>query len=574
LTETNASTVVALCHRLDGLPLAIELAAARVALFSPQALLRRMDQRLPLLVGGPRDQPDRLRSMRHAIAWSHDLLTPDEQVLFRRLSVFVGGFTLGAAERVTGDGSPLTLDVVASLLDKSLLQQGDGHDDEPRFAMLETIREFGLEQLDECGEADAIRDRHTGWCQDLVDSAWTSWLQRSDIDRNVHRLELEHDNLRAALHDLNQRDAVDGILRLASGLCWFWLTRGYVREGLAWLASALERCDHVATHFRTRALIGAGALAHYLGDEAQAGPFLRQGLADARTLDDALLVAHALISLGIDEADEGRFDRAIPLFDEAISITRAVGDRIGLAQALSYRGLFGWASGEAEAAEALVREALTVQRAAQDAWGVGHSLAFLGLFACERGDGAGAATYVAESLTNRLAVGAWRYLPWALENVALFAWTTGRPVAASRLFGAAANLSERIGSPGHEPERSAYMRAIERVRAALGESAFEAAWAAGQALPLEEIVAEAMLVAPAPCTAPAASSGSASPHGLSPRERDVLRLLVEGASDQEIATRLYISRRTASNHVHAIFTKLGVGSRAAAVALAVRRGLG
>jgi non-specific serine/threonine protein kinase len=588
LTPENVAAVVDICRRLDGLPLAIELAAARSKVLSPGALLARLSRSLQLLTSGPQDQPSRLQTMRAAIAWSYDLLTPEEQALFHRHSVFAGGFTLEAAEYVSraveqssGREAPhalldsSVLDGVASLVDKSLLRQSDELDelDEPRFVMLETVREYGLEQLDAYGETDAVRDLHAGWCQNLVDDAWNSWVQRIEIDRTLHRLEREHDNLRAALLYLKQRDAVDGVLRLAGGLSWFWLTRGYVREGRDWLAPALARRDLAATDVRARALLGAGTLAHYLGDEAQAGPFLRQGLADARSLGDALLTSQALIYLGIDEADVGNFDRALPLFDEAVAITRESGDRIGLAQALSHRGMFGWANGEAEAAEALVHEALAVQRAAGDGWGVGHSVAFLGFIACERGDGAGAATYVEECLTNRLAMGASQYLPWCLENVALFASVTKRPVDAARLFSAAASLRERLGSPGHEPERSAYLRAAEQARAALGAAAFAAEWAAGRVLSIDDAVAAARAVMASPAGKPSIRTAAATSYGLTERELEVLRHLVAGRTDREIAEALFISPRTAQGHVGSIFGKLGVNSRTAAATAALRAGL-
>jgi predicted ATPase/DNA-binding CsgD family transcriptional regulator len=572
LTPENVATVVEICRRLDGLPLAIELAAARCKVLSPAALLARLDHRLRLLTSGPQDQPTRLQTMRAAIAWSHDLLPDEEKALFRRLAVFAGGFTLEAAEAIGGDDA---LDLVASLLDKSLLTRGDGPDGEPRFAMLETVREFGLEQLDLQGEAEAVREAHAIWCQELVDHAWTAWASRSDVDRVVQRLDREHDNLRAALVALKQRGAADRVQRLAGGLFWFWLSCGYVREGRDWLLPALETGDPTPTLFRTRAMLGAGALAHYLGDEARAGPLLRQSLADARALGDPWLTMQALAEVGIDEADEGRYDRAIPLFDEAAALTRASGDRIGFAQALSHRGLFGWASGEGDAAEALVHEALAIQRAAGDAWGVGHSLAFLGLFACERGDAATAAGAVEESLTTRLSLGAIQYLPWSLENVALYASVTKRWAEAARLFAAAATVRAQIGSPGHEPERSAYLRAVGRARAALGESAYAAAATSGGALAIDDAVAAARAVLAPPPAAGAASrpTAAANTPGLTERELEVLRLLVAGQTDREIGAALFISPRTAQGHVAHIFEKLGVSTRTAAVAAALRSGL-
>ena len=397
-------------------------------------------------------------------------------------------------------------------------------------------------------------------------------MQRHDIERAIDRLEREHDNLRAALAHLKQQNASEGIVRLAGGLFWFWLSCGYVREGRDWLVPALDVADPEPSLARARALLGAGALAHYLGDEARAGPLLERSLADARALGDPWLTAHALINLGIDLADVGRYAEANPLLDEAVAITRATGDRIGFAQALSHRGLFGWASGETETAEARIQEALTIQRAAGDAWGVGHSTAFLGFIACEQGDAARAAPHLEESLMTRLAIGAVQYLPWSLENVALYAWAAKRPADAARLFAAAAQLRDQIGSPGHDPERSAYRHAVERVRAALGESAFAAAWEAGRAYAIDESVAAARAVfgPDRPAPAPDRGKGTRAAFGLTEREHEVLQLLVAGRTDREIGDALFISWRTAQGHVASILAKLGVNSRTAAVGAALR----
>jgi predicted ATPase/DNA-binding CsgD family transcriptional regulator len=595
LTSKNVNAVVEICRRLDGLPLAIELAAARTKVLSPAALLARLSHRLELLTSGPHDQPARLQTMRAAIAWSHDLLTGDEQTLFRRLSVFAGGFTLEAAEAVcaewtvdrrqtTAVSSPVdrrlsivdsVLDVLASLVDKSLLRQENGPDAEPRFAILETIREFGLERLQESDEGEEISQRHVAWCQDLAESAWQSWVRRDDVDRIVNHLDREHENLRTALAHLKQRGATARIQSLAGALFWFWLIRGYVREGRDWLIPTLTGGDRQSTPARARASIGAGTLAHYMGDEVQSVPCLLRGLADARSSGDTWLAAYALINLGIVELDEGRYDRAKPLFDEAVATTRESGDRIGFAQALSHLGLVGWALGEADTAEAIVHEALSIQRSLADTWGIGDSLAMLGLMACERGDGGQALTYVEESLNERLAMGAMQYLPWSLENVALFAAATMRPHEAIRLFGIATTLRERFASPGHEPEKSTYLRALERARAALGETAFQTAWTDGRALSVDEGVAEARAILASRHPAEPVSRPSNPTHrfGLTEREIEVLGLIAAGLSDREVGDALFISPRTAQKHAATIFGKLGVNSRTAAATAALRLGI-
>jgi predicted ATPase/DNA-binding CsgD family transcriptional regulator len=588
LAPENVGAVVEICRRLDGLPLAIELAAARSKVLAPAALLARLHDRLQLLTSGPQDLPSRLRTMRAAIAWSFDLLTPEEQTLFRRLAVFAGGFTLEAAEAVCESReldrlapvsrlpSPdFVLDGISSLVDRSLLYRTDGPGGDPRFAMLETMREFGLERLEADGETTAIRDLHARWCQHLVEDAWQVWVRRADIDSAIRRLHLEHDNLRAALSFLHEEEAPERFQSLAGGLYWFWLMDGQARQGRDWLVRALEREPETVTPARARALVGAGSLSHYLGDVDQIAPWLRQGLADSRTLGDTWLATQALIVLGVDEADRGHFDRATPLLDQAASIARGAGDPISYAYALSHRGLFGWAGGETDAAETMIAEALAVQRTAGDALGVGDSLSFLSLIACERGDPVRALTAAAESLTVRLEMGGAQTLPWALENVALSAAATKRSTEAIRLFAAAENLRERIGSPGREPERRVYRRAKERARAAMGEAAFATALADGKALSPDEAVAEArrIVASPPPAAPPSRATTGEQIFGLTERELEVLRLIVEGRSDREIGETLFISFRTAQKHVANIFLKLDVGSRTAAATAALRAGL-
>jgi predicted ATPase/DNA-binding CsgD family transcriptional regulator len=585
LTPENVDAVVEICRRLDGLPLAIELAAARTKVLAPTALLARLKHRLQVLTSGPQDQPTRLQTMRAAIAWSHDLLSHEEKTLFRRLAVFSGGFTLGAAEAASRELDVATpdyvFDVIASLVDKSLLRQEDGPDDEPRFAMLETIREFGLEELAASGEEEAVRARHADWCQEFVDEIWQQWVRRIDTDCLIKRLECDHDNLRAALLFLTQAGSDDGLLRLAGGLFWFWYIRGYLLEGRDWLVPAVAEVNAQATFARGRALLGAGTLSHYLGDEERAESLLQRALAAGRALNHAWLTTFTLLVLGIEEEHQANYELAKSLFGEAMAVARAANDPIALAQALSHRGLVGWATGEGDAAVALLHEALALQRQAGDTWGVGDTLDLLGLITVESGDWVQALTYVEESLTRRLAMGASKTTPWSLEIVALLAATTNRPDAAARLYGAATTQRTRMGSPQREPEQSTHLRAVARTRSALGEATFATVWAEGEALPLDESVAEARSVmaslrtAPShsPATPPAIASTATNRYGLTEREIEVLRLVVEGLADREIADRLFISPRTAQKHVANIFLKLDVGSRTAAATAALRAGL-
>src|ERR671912_2332828 len=237
LTTANATAVAEICHRLDGLPLAIELAAAYVKVLPPQALLKRLEKRLPLLTGGARTLPARQQTMRNAIAWSHDLLTPEEQVHFRRLAVFAGGCTLGAAEAVVNqEGTRDVFAGIAALVDTSLLRQEEGAGGEPRFSMLETVREFGLERLAASGEEPATRDRHAGFFLDLLGQRDLEDFDQAWLDG----IKSEYDNLRAALGWSRDSGKRDTLIRLAGALLWFWYYRGYFNEGQRWLSQALE----------------------------------------------------------------------------------------------------------------------------------------------------------------------------------------------------------------------------------------------------------------------------------------------------------------------------------------------
>ena len=301
ITEENAAAIAAICHQLDGLPLAIELAAGRVKLLSPQALLPRLQNRLKLLVGGARDRPARQQTLRGTITWSYDLLDKAEKTLFRRLAVFVGGCTIEAAETVCDAQEDLeidTLDGVAQLMDKSLLRQEEQADGEPRFLMLETIREYALECLAESGEAEVIRRQHATFFQAFAEEADPK-VRSAEQAVWYRRLEIEHDNLRAALGFLLEQKASEMGLRLAGALWAFW--RHHLQEGRGWLAQMLAQPDaQVHTATRAKALLGAGALAFFQGDFLEASWLLEESISIGREVGapGRRNLAHALMMLG------------------------------------------------------------------------------------------------------------------------------------------------------------------------------------------------------------------------------------------------------------------------------------
>jgi non-specific serine/threonine protein kinase len=569
LTAETAPTVAQICRRLDGLPLAIELAAARSKVLSPAALAARLTNRLELLTSGPRDQPERLQTMRAAIAWSHDLLTPAEQALFRRLSVFAGGCTLEAAEAVAQEGD--ALDGLASLVDKSLLREVGGPDGEPRFGMLETVREFGVERLDASGETDALRGAHAAWCLELAEQAG-SILARSDAATWLDRLDLEHPNLRAALAWATEFDATAGV-RLAGALWPFWFARGYLAEGRGWLERALDRARDVpaAAAARPNALYGAGLLAWAQGDYPRAIALHEEGVAISRALGDDLGLAAALFGLGDVARRRGADDEAVTRFEEALALFREVGAPWWIAMSLNALGFVAGRRGDHERATAVLEEALLLFRRIGSEWGSAEALGYAGWVARDAGDGARAVALLREAAAlsrkhgDSRAVAQWLYL---LATVAV---ADGHADRAARLLGTVEALREPTGAVLLSPGGADYQQTVANLRAALGEGAFAAARAAGRVLTIEQALDDA-----AGATAPAVVAPSPSPDlsaGLTPREREVLRLLVEGRTDRQIAEALFISPRTAQGHVARIFGKLGVGTRAAAVAVALRAGL-
>ncbi len=512
-TEANAEAIAEICRRLDGLPLAIELAAARVKVLAPEELLARLGTALRVLTGGPRDQPARLRSMRDAVAWSYDLLPPDERALFRQLAVFAGGFSLEAAERVIGDGasvmdggserspitdhpSPSVLDGVASLVDKSLLPRLDAVEGETRFGMLETIREYGLERLAASGDEAATRTAHAAYVLDLAERAWPAFRRRAGHEVWLNRWEAERGNLRAALEWLDERGDAMALLRLTGALYWFWYVRGPLSEGRSWLERALAAPGTDApTVARVKALVGAGMLAHFQGDDDGARAWLDASLVDCSELDDSWWLGMTLGVLGTVAEDRGEYDRAEVRFTEALAHLRAAGDRTNAAISVLHLGIVAWGQGDVQRAAALCEEAVGLHRAVGDPWGLSNSLAYLGLLAEERGEHARAASLHRESLGLRWEGGAWEDVAGSLADVAVLAAAVERPELAARLFGAAECLLKEAGRVLKLPERAVYEGAQLRLQTALGAGAFATARAAGRALSHQQAVAEAMALA-------------------------------------------------------------------------------
>jgi non-specific serine/threonine protein kinase len=576
--EADLRTIAEICRRLDGLPLAIELAAARSGLLAPAALLARLDDRLAALGEGPRDAPARQRTMRDAIAWSFDLLSPAEQILFRRLGVFVGGFALAAATAVVPAAGAPGLDVergIEALLERGLLRSVDGPvpgETDPRLAMLETVREFATEQLTASGEEPALRDAHARWCLALAERAEHNWW-RPDERAWVARLEAEYPNLQAALDWTEEQGASEVGLRLAAALGWYWATRVRGGEGRARLERLLARPEPEAAPVRTRALVGAGAVAAMQGDLDQADAWLAEGEALARASGDRRGEGMSRFWQGVAIFFRGDLAAAENLHAAAEAIFRELGDRSWTALSLLNVAEAAFDRGEAARAAALCEEGLALARAAG-----ATSLVVLGLPIASEvrlalGEEDRARALCREGLALASGAGP-EAAANALVAAAGLAVADGQPVAAARLLGAVQALCERTGHP-HAPAYGHQLRVEAAVRARLDEPDFAAAIEVGRALSLAEATAEALggdgeggvASAGATPTDPVAS------FGLTPREREVLVLLGRRQTDAEIAAALFVSPRTVQTHVASIFNKLGVNNRREAAAVAARLAL-
>ena len=540
LTDGNVGAVVAVCHRLDGLPLAIELAAARSTLFAPEAMLPLLARRLPLLTSGRRDAPDRHQTMRHAIAWSHDLLTSDQQALFRRLAVFVGGFSLEAAETICGQraegpsSSPATgLDSVAALADASLLRHEPGPGGVPRYLMLETVREFGLEQLAAADEDEDVQDAHAAYFAGLDYRLDPNRIESGELfDDRLLRIEADHPNCRAALAHMAATGDAAGVLRLAGALADFWHHRGHLREGRQWLEWALGRAAAADPLWRGRALAGLSLVVWSQGDGDGAEPPAKTALAIARETGDLELTALSLHLLGMIERVRDRLDTAELLMQEARVRWRAFGTPTNEAWSLTNLSAIARQRGDVQTSARLVEEALGLFRTAGHASGTAMALSNVAELAADRGDDGHAVTAYQEAVHHWASIGErWR-IARALSGLAALAAGHGQPEQAATLIGAAdARLSE-CGTDLLPGDRRLCDRATATARAALGPERFAAQRDAGRALPYAAAlaVAEAVFVPEPPSYSSISAPPSSSAGTLTDREHDAFRQPVDKRS--------------------------------------------
>lgn len=610
LNESNAAAVAEICHKLDGLPLAIELAAARSKVLSPAALLSRLDDRFQVLVSTSRDVPARQQTMRNAIAWGYNLLEADEQALLRRLSVFNGGWTLQAAEVVCRLNAVDILDGLSSLADKSLVRQREQEDGELRFSMLETIREYALEKLAESGQLDDAHRAHALYFSNLSRLA-VEELTGTHGPEWLNLLEQDHDNLRSAMRWVIDWQEGELGLGLAEGLWRFWDVRGHMSEGRRWLTKlvALRGAD-TPTVDRSRSLFGLGRFAYQQADfpaaqayfeesyavglhcgdlSAIAGALMQRGRiflitgdhAAARTLyEEGLLlrrkagepwgIAMALLIRGRLDAEQGDIEDARPFVEESLASFRAIGYHVGVASALSHLGNLALYEGRLDDARLRYEEGLAIQREIGDREGAGLSLMNLARVACNGGDQQRASELLSESMVIFEDLGSSVHVAACLEVFAEAAAREAHFELALQMAATAVTWRTIKSAPIPPVAESQFERLMSTLRQQLGNEGYVRSWELGRTMPLDRAIA--VVVAGLPAFT-GDSPDLAGDQGLTRRELEILQLVADGLSNQEIAARLYISPRTTTTHISNILRKLCVSSRTAAVATARRSGL-
>lgn len=629
LTDANAPVIAQICARLEGLPLALELAAPLVRTLPLPAILSHLDHAIDLLVGGPQDLPPRQRALRRTIEWSYELLDDTEQRLLRRLSVFVGSFGLETVAAVCSEDSETVrsvavLGLLTGLVNQSLLVRAESSQGKARFAMLETIREYALEQLEKSGEVETLRQAHADYFLTLAE-AGERGMQSAEQEAWVLRLADEHSNLRAA----QQWAQTTGNAALALGFCgalWrFWAMRGYTYEGCQWMAEALELADYDGTTpawavddgVQGRNLIkvlgGAGILAYFQSYFDQASERWEQSLALSRRLEDGTGEAFALYGLAAVARERGDYPLAHQLYSESLAIYCRLDDWWGIGEVQHNVALtLHYFQDDSEAALPISQESLTIFRSLGATWEVSNDLNMLGDIQYVLGDYVAARRYTEEALTLAEQLGGGARIARGLLQLGFLALQEGnRPVAAdlfrrclslfkqsgrsrfglyallytaslladrqpagaTQLLAAFTTIRDAWGIGGSQTDAAEFVDVIARVRAAQDPTQFESAWQQGTSLSNPQVTDLALALLDAELSTQQAVSQTVSPSPLTPRELEVLQLVASGLTDAQVAEQLVISPRTVNTHMTSIFNKLGVSSRMAATRSAQERKL-
>ena len=597
LTPRNGPPVAQVCRRLEGIPLAIELAAARIGVLSVERIAERLDDSLRLLTAGGRTALPRHRTLRATLEWSHELLGEPERKLFRRLSVFAGGLTLEAAEAVgAGDGIEHhdVLDLLSKLVDKSLVlaEASPAEEGALRYRMLESLRQYGQEHLEESGEAQRVRERHAEYYLALAEGADAQEAERElNAARPVawlERMESEHANLRAALNwSLDQDDEPDGGraeqlgLRLAVALWWFWHTHDYLSEGRRYLQRALSgRSDPAMTRWRARALDAAAGLALYQADYGASKALMEEALALYRELGDKEGIAAGLTDIGLVAVLGQRDDIPLPaVLKELGELKPELKNRNTLAYLLMLEGLIALSRGDPEPSVEQHEQSLELFREIRNTQGIITCLGHLGLLALIRGDYETAPTLLRESLRLAWELDYKQSIQHCLYTLACVTACREQPVRAARLWGAVEGMEADYGAHLTPVILSLtnYEGHLSKGRSLLGEEGFAVAWAEGKAMSLGQAIEFALsdkeereppTLVPVPEQQPPPDERT---DGLTRREREVALLVARGLTNRQIASELSVSRSTANNHVARILRKLELRSRAQIAAWVTER---
>jgi non-specific serine/threonine protein kinase len=557
---------------LDGIPLAIELAAARTKMLSVEEISARLGDSFRLLATGSRTALPRQRTLRATMDWSHGLLSEKERVIFRRLSVFAGGFTLEAAESVCA-GEQLQRDEVleslSQLIDKSLLVAQEP-DRTARYRLLETIRQYGRERLEEAGEAARVREQHAGYYLAMAEEAEPE-LKRDRQVTWLERLETEHGNLRVAMAWLLERGELESAARLGWALWLFWGIRTHLSEGRRSMERVLSAGGGVAmtASARAKALFVAGMMANYQGDHHAAEPLVEESLRLFEELEDRVGTAYALSNAGYVALGRGRYQQAIDVIEEAADLFLEEGEKWGAAIELGFLAVAWRNRGDHERAQRLAERALAICREIGERQATTSALYTLAILARTEGKDEHARNLFEEGLRLSAELGNEADVAHCLEGLASMHGAEGKIVRAARLWGAEEALLEKLEDAVYTylPDRALHRRQVAAARSQVDEAAWTAAWTEGRVMSLEQAVEYALESAPAPA--------APEPHlgGLSAREVDVLRLVATGLTNAEVAEKLFLSPRTVEWYLGSIYRKLGIHSRAEAARFAAEHRL-
>ncbi|CAG0961538.1 partial Putative HTH-type transcriptional regulator, partial [Anaerolineae bacterium] len=624
LTNQNARAISQVCHRLDGMPLAIELSAARVKLLTVEQIVARLDDRFRLLTGGNRTALPRQQTLRTAIDWSYDMLSTQEQGLFRCLSVFAGGFTIEAVETICSDDdleAAQVLDVLTELVDKSMLIADTTGRAEARYRMLETIREYAHEKSNEVNETQLMRARHLEFYVKLAEEAEPK-LKGPEAKDWMDRLEIEYDNIRAVFEYAMAND-VESAVCLVWSLVMFWVRRGYLIEGRNVLTQLLARSElQGTTRLRLQALKAIGYLQVYLQDSVVVRTYFEEGLTIAKMLENESEIAFAMHGIGRAFIFLNDYPAARPFIEESLVIYRKIGNRWGEAQSLYSLGAVVWNLDDLTQAQRFLEESVVEFQSIGDICDSVWPLSTLALMAREQGNYARAIELYEKCIEtdervddrihiamNHIGLG-WTFLgqgnyrraadifTQGLEQlkrrgrpIMFVQWLIGtagalrglgKPPEAARLLGAADFLFDYFLAKGitNSAYRKLYARVSNDVRAELGAEAFAQLEQAGRAMDLDQAIEFALAelkISDSPNTRTSALSPRQAAKekfdGLTTREREVAALIARGKSNREIAETLVLSERTIEGHVGNILNKLGFNARTQIAAWAVQKNM-